>query len=223
MPSTAPPFTRAELAAAPREVLRAGRWANAVVLKARVAGYDWTVKDFASRSWWVRQTLGRFLLGRELRALQRLAGLDGVPEQAFRVDEHAIAARYVPGTTLDKAPAEQTTPAFFAALEALFRAMHARGLVHLDSRGASNLLARPDGRPAVIDFQAALDTRWLPRGLRSVLESIDMGGVYKNWQRRAPDTMGAERAAAYEQATRWRRWWPARGYFGVSKHRPGRR
>lgn len=223
MPGSAPPFTRAELDAAPREVLRAGRWANAVVLKVRVAGADWTVKDFRFRAGWVRNGFARWLLRRELRALQQLAGLDGVPEQAFRVDAHAIAARFVPGVTLDKAPAAQVTPEFFAALEALFRAIHARGFVHLDSRGASNLLARPDGKPAVIDFQAALDTRWLPRGLRATLEAIDLGGVYKNWQRRAPDTMGAARAAAYEQATRWRRWWPARGYFGVSKNRPGRR
>ncbi len=219
MSAAAPAFTRAQLEAAPRSVLRAGRWANAVVLKVRIGAQDWTVKDFGSRAWWVRNGLARWLLRRELRALQRLADLDGVPRAAFRVDAHAIAAHFVPGRTLDKAPAAQMTPEFFVALEALFQQIHARGLVHLDSRGSSNLLATPDGRPAVIDFQAAVDTRRLPRALRMRLEAIDLSGVYKNWQRRAPDTMDAARAAAYAQSTRWRRLWPARGYFGISKDR----
>ena len=52
----------------------------------------------------------------------------------------------------------------------------ARGLVHLDSRGSSNLIATPQGRPSVIDFQAALSTAWLPAPLRRRLEAIDTTG-----------------------------------------------
>jgi hypothetical protein len=211
------PFTRAELLAAPCRVLREGRWANARVLRVTIGGTDWTVKDFSSRQWWVRNLLGRFLLRRELRCLQRLAGLDGVPAQAFRVDAHAIAAHFVPGITLDKAPREQMNEAFFLALESLFDKLHARGLVHLDSRGSSNLLATPQGKPAVIDFQAALRTRLMPPLLRRRLEAIDMGGVYKNWLRHAPQSLDAERRARYERSTRWRRLWPGRGYFGIAK------
>ena len=215
-----PPFTRAQLDAAPRQVLREGRWANARVLKVSVGGADWTVKDFAARAGWVRNLVGRFLLRRELRTLQRLAGLLGVPAQAFRVDAFAIAARFVPGVTLDKAPPGRLNAAFFVALEALFRAMHTRGVVHLDSRGSSNLLVTPEGRPAVIDFQAALRTSLLPPPLRRLLERIDMGGVYKNWLRHAPGTLDAARTAEYERSTRLRRLWPGRGYLGVAKKHP---
>ena len=214
------PFARAQLAAAPCQVLREGRWANARVLKASVDGVDWTVKDFSDRAWWVRNLAGRWLLRRELRALHRLAGIDGVPAQAFRLDAHAIAARFVPGVTLDRAPRAQMNEAFFLALEALFRQVHARGLVHLDSRGSSNLLATPDGRPALIDFQAALRTTFLPPPLRRLLERIDMGGVYKNWLRHAPGSLDAQRHAEYERSSRLRRLWPARGYFGVTKKHP---
>ena len=213
------PFTRAQLLAAPCQVLREGRWANARVLRATVEGVDWTVKDFRPRSWWVRNLFGRWLLRRELRALLKLAGIDGVPAQAFRVDAHAIAARYVPGVTLDRAPREQMNEAFFLTLESLFRQVHARGLVHLDSRGSSNLLATPQGRPAVIDFQAALRTTLLPPPLRRLLEAVDMGGVYKNWLRHAPESLDAERRAFYERSTRLRRLWIGRGYFGVRKER----
>ncbi len=216
-----PPFSRAQLAAAPCQVLREGRWANARVLRVTIDGADWTVKDFAARAGWVRNLVGRLLLRRELRTLQRLAGLDGVPAQAFRVDAFAIAACFVPGVTLDKAVPGRLDAAFFVALEALFRDMHARGVVHLDSRGSSNLLLTPQGRPAVIDFQAALRTTLLPPPLRRLLERIDMGGVYKNWLRHAPGTLDAARAAEYERSTRLRRLWPGRGYLGVAKKHPG--
>jgi hypothetical protein len=211
------PFDRRQLRDAPTQVLREGRWANASVFKAAVGGVDWTVKDFAARPWWVRNLIGRLLLRRELRALQRLAGIEGVPAQAFRVDAFAIAARFVPGVTLDKAPREQMNEPFFLALEGLFRQIHARGLVHLDSRGSSNLIATPLGRPSVIDFQAALSTAWLPAPLRRRLEAIDMGGVYKNWLRHHPASLDAARRAEYERGTRLRRLWIGRGYFGVRK------
>jgi len=211
------PFTRVQLLAAPCQVLREGRWANARVLRVTIDGAEWTVKDFSARPWWVRNLTGRWLLRRELRALQRLAGLDGVPAQAFRVDAFAIAARFVPGVTLDKAPREQMNEPFFLALETLFRQVHSRGLVHLDSRGSSNLLATPEGRPALIDFQAALRTALLPPPLRRLLEAIDMGGVYKNWLRHAPGSLDAGRRAEYERSTRLRRLWIGRGYFGVAK------
>ena len=217
MASATLPFTREQMSAAVCEVLREGRWANARVLKVTIDGAEWTVKDFGPRGWFVRQVIGRWLLRRELRALKRLEGLDGVPAQPFLVDECALAARFIPGSTLDRAPQEQMNEKFFLALEALFNAIHARGLVHLDSRGSSNLLATPQGTPAVIDFQAALRTRWLPRPLRRRLEAVDLGGVYKNWLRRAPASLDAGRRAEYERSTRWRRLWIGRGYFGMPK------
>lgn len=220
MAGTSSPFTRAQLRSAACELLREGRWANARVTKVTLDGVDWVVKDFAPRDWWVRQLVGRFLLRRELRALWRLQGLDGVPAQAFRVDAFALAARFIPGVTLNHAPPQALDGAFFVALEALFDAIHARGLVHLDSRGARNLLLTPQGTPAVIDFQAALATGWLPLALRRRLEAIDTSGVYKNWLRLAPQSLDAARRARLEQATRWRRLWIGRGYFGVPKRRP---
>ncbi|MCU0927886.1 MAG: hypothetical protein MUE62_01465 [Burkholderiaceae bacterium] len=220
MPGTPLPFTRAQLRSAPRELLREGRWANARVSRVTLDGVDWVVKDFAPRAWWVRQLVGRFLLRRELRALDRLHGLAGVPAQAFRVDAFALAARFTPGVTLNHAPPQALNATFFVALEALFDAIHARGLVHLDSRGARNLLLTPQGTPAVIDFQAALATGWMPAPLRRRLEAIDTSGVYKNWLRLAPQSLDAGRRARLEQATRWRRLWVGRGYFGVPKHRP---
>ena len=216
------PFDRATLAAAQRHLLRDGRFANARVERVRVAGVDWIFKDFSSRAFLVRHTVGRFLLGREVRALRRLDGIAGVPAQAFRVDAFAMAARFVPGRALADTPDGPFSTEFLLALEALLRQVHARGIVHLDTRGGGNLLIDADGAPGIIDFQAALSTRWLPRALRDWLEGMDLSGVYKKWQRWQPDTLGGARAARLERQNRWRRFWFLRGYLGLRKKRKPR-
>lgn len=214
-----PGFDRAALAGAERKLLRDGRFANARVERVRIGGADWIFKDFASRAFIVRHTVGRFLLGRELRALRRLEGLGGIPSQAFRVDALSMAARFVPGRALADMPNGPVDTDYLLALEALLRQVHARGLVHLDTRGGGNLLIGPDGQPGIIDFQAALSTRWMPRALRRWFEDMDLSGIYKKWQRWQPDTLGDERLASLERLNRWRRWWFLRGYLGLSKKR----
>jgi hypothetical protein len=224
--SPAPPsppvaFTRDRLDSAERELLRDGRFANARVERLRIDGVDWIFKDFSLRSLIVRHTIGRFLLGREVRALRRLHGLRGIPSAPFRVDAFAMAARFVPGRTLARVDAAQVGTDYLVALEALLHQVHARGLVHLDTRGGGNLLMMPDGAPGIIDFQAALSTRWMPGGLRRGLEAVDLSGVYKKWLLWQPETLGEARLASFERLNRWRRWWFLRGYFGVrKKHRP---
>lgn len=221
-PAPPPPpaaFTRAQLGSAERVLLRNGRFANARVERLSIGGAQWIFKDFGSRHFFVRQTVGRFLLGRELRALQRLQGTDGIPSDAFRVDAFAMAARFVPGRSLADMPNGPVSTDYLLALEALLQQVHARGLVHLDTRGGGNLLLRPDGAPGIIDFQAALSTRWMPRALRHWFEAMDLSGVYKKWQRWQPDTLGEQRRASFERLNQWRRWWFLRGYFGWSKKR----
>jgi hypothetical protein len=218
-PSPPAAFTRARLDAAERELLRNGRFANARVERLRIDGVDWIFKDFSSRSFVVRHTVGRFLLGRELRALRRLQGIDGIPSDAFRVDAFAMAARFVPGRSLASLKNPQASTDYLMALEALLRQVHARGLVHLDTRGGGNLLIMPNGAPGIIDFQAGLSTRWMPAALRRWFEDMDLSGVYKKWLRWQPDTLGEQRRDSLERLNQWRRWWFLRGYFGLSKKR----
>jgi hypothetical protein len=215
-------FGRADLSTAQRELLRDGRFANARVERVHIRGVDWIFKDFSSRAFIVRHTIGRFLLGREVRALNRLQGIAGIPDRAFRVDAFAMAARFVPGRTLARVDGAQITTPYLAALEDLLRQVHARGLVHLDTRGGGNLLMMPDGAPGIIDFQAALSTRWMPAGLRRWFNDMDMSGVYKKWLQWQPDTLGETRLADFERSTRWRRYWVLRGYLGARKKSPPR-
>lgn len=214
-------FSRADYQRAERKLLRDGQWANARVELVRIDGVDWTVKDFSSRRWWVRNGIGRFLLRRELRVLQRLHGIAGISPAAFRIDAFAMATRYLPGRILAQVRPDEVTPAFFLQLEALVQSMHARRLVHLDIRGPKNLLLQPDGTPGIIDFQSSLSTRWLPGFLRRILEDIDIGGVYKRWNLWQPQTLDAKRRDVFERGNRLRRFWMLRGYptFGAKRRR----
>jgi len=209
------PISREQIGSLPGQAISRGRWANAVLSLLRADGGQWIVKDFRPRSFVVRNTIGRFLIRRELRALARVAGLNGVPADAFRIDAHAIAYRHVPGITLTESAAERRNPDFFAAFERVLREVHARGIVHLDVRNGRNVLITEDGRAALIDFQSHLGTSRLPRVARQWLERFDMAGVYKHWERHHPQSLGETRAALLAGMNRWRRLWPFRGYLGV--------
>jgi hypothetical protein len=211
------PFDRAEFEREPGPILNQGRWANAVVHVFIKDGTRWVVKDFRPRSLLVRETVGAVLIARELAGLRRVAGIPGVPEDAFRLDRHALAYRYREGTPMAQIGGGLLSPSFYARFEALLRAVHARGLVHLDVRNARNTLVDERGDPMLLDFQSHLGTTWLPRRARRALEDFDLSGVYKHWAGSQPDSLGEERWALLNRMNRWRRLWILRGYMGLPR------
>jgi serine/threonine protein kinase len=216
-------FSRHDFEQSEHKLLRDGQWANARVDLVRIHDCDWTVKDFSSRSWLVRNTIGRFLLRRELRILKQLSGLAGISSASFRIDAFALATRFLPGQILPHVNREEVNTDFFPRLETLVQAMHARKVVHLDIRGPKNILMQPDGSPAIIDFQSSLSTRLMPNFLRSILQDIDLGGVYKRWNLWQPQTLDDTRRAVWERSNRFRRFWLLRGYPSfASKKRRGK-
>ena len=215
-------FTRSDFDRGPREVLSQGRWANAVLYLFEHGGVTWAVKDFQPRSFLSRNLIGRFLIRREARALSRLAGVPATPQGAFRVDALALAYRFVPGRSLRGLRDFKLPPDYFPALEHGLRAVHASArLAHFDLRNAANILIAETGEPLLLDFQSAARTGWMPGPLRRFAEQVDLAAIYKHWQKRSPDTLGAERAAALGRMTRIRPLWALRGYIGAP--RPPRR
>ena len=102
--------------------------------------------------------VARRLLARERRALARLGDLDGVPGLREDVPMEAgvgsasvLVRSWIPGTALHSA---RTLPRdFFERLEDLVRALHDRRVCHNDLHKEANVLVRPDGSPALVDFQ----------------------------------------------------------------------
>ena len=220
----ASPFSRADLDRAAPHVLNRGRWANATVLLYMHAGVQYVVKDFCACPFLYRETFGRFMVRRELSALEGLRGLSGVPAGVFRVDAYALAYRFVPGIEMADAGPDRATPEYFRALESVVLAMHRRDVAHLDLRYGGNILVSDADTPLIVDFQSHVKLAGLPGFIRKMLESVDLAGVYKHWSHRHPDSLGAERLAFLGRANIWRRLWVLKGYFGFKpqhhKNRP---
>lgn len=137
-------------------MLSRGRGAKADVLLVEAEGRRIVVKDFAGRGLAVRSLLGPWLLRREARVHERLAGMVEVPRVLGWLDGCALVLEYRPGILLSRSLAGRVPPDFVERLASAIAAMHARGVVHLDLRHRSNILAGDDGRPVLIDFASAL-------------------------------------------------------------------
>jgi RIO-like serine/threonine protein kinase len=168
-----------------------------VVLVA-LSGGAVVVKDFRGRARWLRATLGRWLIARELRAYRVLAGHPSVPRLVSRIDAYAFALEYRPGRRLSRQRAAELAPEFLAQLETAVRGLHARGVAHLDLRHRSNVLVDPDGAPVLIDFASAVclaPTRWPQRWLLRGLARIDEAALAK-WRTKLGPVAGAAGASS---------------------------
>lgn len=180
-------LSRTHVVRGTRAVLHRGGWGNADVLlvEARDVGRV-VVKDFAPRAWWVRRWLAPWLLAREARAYRRLEGVAAVPRLLGRVGREAIVLEYRPGELLSRSLRGRLPTGFLAELEGAVREMHGRGVVHLDLRHRSNVLAGEDGRPVLLDFASALCfdvSSWWGRRLVALLGRLDRLALAK-WRAR---------------------------------------
>lgn len=158
----------------------AGRKPDVALVELR--GGTVVVKDFRARARWLRATLGRWLIARELRAYRVLADHPSVPRLLARIDAYAFALEYRPGRRLSRQRASELPPDFLAQLEAAVHGLHARGVVHLDLRHRSNVLADASGAPVLIDFASAVclrPHRWPDRWLLRALARFDEAALAK--------------------------------------------
>lgn len=209
--------TRDLLEAAPPRYLARGRLANADVRLLECGGRLWVVKDFKVCPGWVRHSVGRWFTRRELKALQRLQGIPGIAGNPVRVDAFALAYLYIEGRALTEFPPGQPSADFFLALESAVKAMHARGIAHLDLRNRGNILVDASQHPVLIDFQSHVPLpRWIPP-LARTLEKIDLSGVYKAWSRSLPGTLDESRQRLLDSVNSRRKWWVLKGYLGMGR------
>lgn len=144
------------------------------------------VRDTGTARWWLRW-LARGLLRREARALACLAELPGIPA-LIAVSGDRLQREYIVGTPMHRArPAE---PGYFAAALRIVRRMHCAGIVHNDLAKEPNFLVRPDGAPAIVDFQLAMRFR-RRRQLFRYLAYEDLRHVLKHKRTYCPEALTA--------------------------------
>lgn len=127
-----------------------------------VDGRRWVVKDWRRRSWVRRLLQGRFMLRREHRFLMRLDGVPGVPRSGGFPDADSLAIEWLDGRPVSGVYPQDYPRGYFDRLDALVRAVHARGVAHGDLDQDDNVLMCADGSPALIDFGNALAATWFP-------------------------------------------------------------
>lgn len=152
---------REGLANRTRAVLNRGGWGNPDVLLVETPPGPVVVKDYSPRSLFVRRWLGPWMLRREARAYHRLEGVEAVPRLLGSLDSAALIFEYRSGILLSRSLAGRLPPTFLPDLQAAIAEMHRRGVVHLDLRHRSNILAGDDGRPVLLDFASAMRGRVL--------------------------------------------------------------
>lgn len=197
---------RGELASSVRRMLHRGGRSNPDVLLIEWAGRQAVVKDFAPRSFWVRNTVGRFLAFWEARAWRLLDGHPAVPGFLGSIDSYAFAVEYRPGVPMTRTSSPSIPADFPERLEAALEEMHRRGVVHLDLSHRSNVLADARGAPVLIDFGSALALRpgglaarillpWLARVDRRALEKWRTK-LARYWREASEDASGAPVASS---------------------------
>jgi len=160
------------------------------------------VKDFSANGFLYRNTAGRFLVWREKKAYERLAGIKGIPVFYRAVDGLAIIMEEIQGKKLKAVHRTTGIPEkFYNELNDLLNAIHSAGLAHCDLKRTPNIIVGDDGRPYIVDWSASIfgsEFRFFPLSLiykRFIRD--DMDAVIKLKLKYNPELVSQEEKDAY--------------------------
>ena len=138
-----------------------GRFAKADIFLSAYRGQRFIVKDFGKRGFWERNLIGRIVIGRESRAYEVLAGIEGLPARFKRLSPYALAIEYLEGRDLGGVERHEIGPGVIRQFERIINDLHERGWVHLDLQRRSNILLVND-RVFVVDLASAFHPGGVP-------------------------------------------------------------
>jgi len=163
------------------------------------------LKTFRERPAWVRRTVCAWLIAREVRNLRALDGIPGIPRLLARPRPWTLEMTYLDAAPLPEKRSVRTLGAdFFAGLDRMINAIHARGLNHGDIRRKNILSHRSDGSPCLVDFAQCLSGGTRPNPLmRVVLREAQKIDDYKYSKLKAwylgEDSLTAAELAAWKR------------------------
>lgn len=192
-------------------VLRPGEKARPDVRLVDMDGRRVVVKDYANGGTAFKRVLGAYLVWRERMALERAAGLEGVPAIVADLGRYALVTEYFDAVEATSAPPELFDEAFFGRLDQLVGGLHLRGVVHGDLKNLGNILVTPDGKPRLVDLTSAFLTGSNPVTalVFPLLSEDDHKAVLKLKKRCAPHLLTQqedeilEHKSSVERAFRW--------------------
>lgn len=185
-----------------------GRFGKPDLNQVTLDGQAFMVKDVKKRNFFLRWTLGIWLIDKEWEIYSRLKGLKGIPQPVERIDRFAFAMEYIPGKAVGRD--ETLSPSFFLELERILGKVHSRGVVHLDLRHKGNILLSEKGEPFLIDFNSSFSFKeggFLHRLLYPLLRWVDYGGLLKLKERASPNLMTPGELDFLKRFNRLRKLW----------------
>ena len=188
--------------------LTKGHFGKPDLKQVEVNGLSLMVKDVGEKHFFLRWTLGLWLIHKEWKIYSRLVGIKGIPRPIERVDRFAFAIRFVPGRPILRG--ELLPSSFFPDLESVLGQVHARGVVHMDLRHKGNILISEKGEPFLIDFNSSFafkERGILRRYLFPLLRWVDYGGLLKLKKRISPSFLTPDETAFLRKFDRIRRLW----------------
>ena len=165
------------------------------------------LKDYRTKNALTRSLLAPVLVRREAEVLRHLDGVAGIPK-LYAVEPLALVTQFVDGQhpgRIEKLPDDA-----FRRLAATVRAMHDRGVVHLDLRQKKNILVDREMRPWLVDFANAMivGPRSPLRPLFEKLRAIDDGALVKFKARYWPRLLTDADRGAMKRQHLLRKLWP---------------
>lgn len=138
-------------------ILRESKATRPCVWLVEKEGVRAVVKDYSTCNFFFRNTFGRFLIWREVKAYKKMGDFQGVPNLYGVIDGLALVVQEIPGTTLKNIrKGTRLEHGFFDALRELVSGLQRRGLAHCDLKSKGNILVGQDGLPYIIDWAAAI-------------------------------------------------------------------
>ena len=185
-----------------------GRFGKPDLNRIETEGHAFMVKDVQRRNFFLRWTLGLWLIHKEWKIYSRLKGLKGIPQPVERIDRFAFAMEFIPGVPIERG--KIIPPSFFSDLDQVLKAIHSRGVVHMDLRHKGNILVSDKGEPFLIDFNSSFSFREkgiLRRILFPLFQWVDVGGLLKLKERASPSSMTSEELTFLKRFNRLRKLW----------------
>jgi serine/threonine protein kinase len=172
---------------------------RADILLVEIDGVRAVVKDYAARAPRFRQTVGRWLVAREVAAYADLGDAPGVPRFCCRIDPFALAMEYVDGKSCADYTNGELGAEFYGRLREVIEEFHRRGLAHADLKKTSNIIVRPNGEPAIVDWASVIRRRtripgaqWFARWLYGRFADQDVKAIAKLKRRLSPELLSPE-------------------------------
>ena len=134
------------------QVFRKGGGTRPDVLHVVVDNKNFVIKDYNATSGWFGLLAGPLLVKREVKALKRLQGINGIPRLFSCTNNRVLVTSYCHARVAAKLTHPINWLQFEQKLNRLIGQIHEKGVAHCDLRGPGNILVNENNQPYLVDY-----------------------------------------------------------------------